>query len=165
MQFAHDYPDRLLRMIVVDIAPKQYPRQHDDVLDALNACDFNVLKNRQEIKQVLASYIESELLQQFILKSMICKDNTCRSCINISAITQSYSFISDAPSTVDQDPLNISSLFVRGSDSDYVLDSDFELIRGCFKPVHFVTIPNASHWLHAEQPDFFLDVVKQFLLV
>ena len=109
-------------MIVADIAPKQHPRQHDDVLDALNACDFNVL-NRQEIKQVLASYIESELLQQFILKSMICKDNTCRSCINISAITQSYSFISDAPSTVDQDPLNISSLFVRGV-LDYVLDSD-----------------------------------------
>jgi pimeloyl-ACP methyl ester carboxylesterase len=55
-------------------------------------------------------------------------------------------------------------LFIRGDQSDYVLQEDIELIRKLFPLAQLVTIKNAGHWLHAEQPANFLSVVKSFLL-
>ncbi|NVK85596.1 MAG: alpha/beta hydrolase, partial [Cytophagia bacterium] len=55
------------------------------------------------------------------------------------------------------------TLFVRGSKSDYVLDSDINLIHSIFTNSRVVTIGGAGHWLHAEKPDEFYETVNAFL--
>ena len=37
MQFALSNPSRVERLVVVDMAPREYPRLHDELLDALSA--------------------------------------------------------------------------------------------------------------------------------
>ena len=54
MQFAINHPDYLNKLIVADIAPKHYPIHHQGVLDALHAVDFNVVKTRKEVEEVLS---------------------------------------------------------------------------------------------------------------
>jgi len=46
--------------------------------------------------------------------------------------------------------------FIRGGQSNYVLESDFADIKGLIGKASFDTIPNAGHWLHVEAPEVFM---------
>jgi pimeloyl-ACP methyl ester carboxylesterase len=59
--------------------------------------------------------------------------------------------------------IEIPTLFVKGEKSPYITQQHFELIEGIFTDNQIVTIPNAGHWVHAEQPNQFLEVVNGFL--
>ena len=56
------------------------------------------------------------------------------------------------------------ALFIKGENSDYITKSDEIMINEYFKNVQMVTIKDASHWVHAEKPDEFVRVVKEFVL-
>jgi pimeloyl-ACP methyl ester carboxylesterase len=55
------------------------------------------------------------------------------------------------------------TLFIRGGNSNYILDSDFENIKRHFPTATVETIPNAGHWLHAENPILFHQITSSFL--
>ncbi|MDX9697131.1 MAG: hypothetical protein RBT49_15175, partial [Bacteroidales bacterium] len=55
-------------------------------------------------------------------------------------------------------------LFIKGSESDYILENDQRAITTIYPQAEIKTIQNAGHWVHAEQPDEFLKTVKRFLL-
>ena len=54
-------------------------------------------------------------------------------------------------------------LFVAGALSDYVPQDSLGVIRGLFPRAHLQVLPQAGHWLHAEQPAAFAACVWQFL--
>ena len=61
-------------------------------------------------------------------------------------------------------PSPVKTLFVKGNNSDYI-DSRHEPNRVRYFPdSDVVGIDNAGHWVHAEQPDRFVEVVASFLL-
>ena len=55
------------------------------------------------------------------------------------------------------------TLFIRGGNSNYILDTDFAEIKKHFPAAVFETIPDAGHWLHAENPQMFYDLTLAFL--
>jgi pimeloyl-ACP methyl ester carboxylesterase len=55
------------------------------------------------------------------------------------------------------------TLFIRGGNSGYILDTDVKQIKKHFPQATLQTIPNAGHWLHAENPKMFFEIVQQFL--
>jgi pimeloyl-ACP methyl ester carboxylesterase len=57
------------------------------------------------------------------------------------------------------------ALFVSGERSDYIRAEDHQLIRSLFPVADIVTIPNAGHWVHAEQPTLLIKNIKYFLSV
>jgi len=54
-------------------------------------------------------------------------------------------------------------LFIRGEKSNYIKDSDLDEIYEYFPNADLVTIPNAGHWVHAENPTQFVDALEDFL--
>jgi esterase len=52
---------------------------------------------------------------------------------------------------------------VAGERSDYVRASHHDEIHRLFPNARIETITGAGHWLHAEQPDRFVDIVLGFL--
>ena len=46
--------------------------------------------------------------------------------------------------------------FFKGEKSDYILDSDNELIFNYYPNSSIISISNAGHWLHADRPDEFV---------
>ena len=46
--------------------------------------------------------------------------------------------------------------FFKGSRSEYIMDSDKDLIQKLFPKAKFINIQNAGHWLHADNPNDFL---------
>jgi pimeloyl-ACP methyl ester carboxylesterase len=54
-------------------------------------------------------------------------------------------------------------LFIRGGNSKYMKDEDFENIKNHFPAAVLKTIPNVGHWLHAENPKLFFEITALFL--
>jgi pimeloyl-ACP methyl ester carboxylesterase len=58
---------------------------------------------------------------------------------------------------------NKPTLFIRGENSSYILDTDLPEIKKQFPNFKLATIPNVGHWLHAENPKLFFDETITFL--
>lgn len=162
MQFALDYPDFVDELIVVDIAPKAYAGGHQAIFDALFSIDIDALQSRSEAEEILKSRIDEEGVRLFLLKNLTRKkEGGFRWKMNLPVIHQHYQDILapiESMFTFD-DP----ALFIRGGKSDYILDTDLDGIKEPFPAASLETIPEAGHWIHAEAPAAFLDVVKKVL--
>ena len=59
--------------------------------------------------------------------------------------------------------ITIPTLFIRGSNSNYILNEDIEKIKIPFTNAKVITIDNAGHWIHAEQPINLLKIITNFI--
>lgn len=161
MNFAIANPSMLDRLIVVDIAPKAYPIHHDSIVEGLKAIPIDTLQTRNEADEILSKYVPEADVRQFLLKNLSRKPSGGFSWkINLPVIDKNLELISadiQFPGSYDG-----PSLFVRGSKSRYVKDEDRAHIKELFPNSSLVTM-DTGHWVQAEKPQEFVEVVKNFL--
>jgi esterase len=162
MLFATSYPELVDKLIVADIGPKYYPPHHQTILRALNAVDFSKKPSRVEVEQLIAEYITDFGTRQFLLKNLYWQElGQLAFRFNLPVFNQEIEVIGEA--LPFENHFNKPTLFLRGDHSDYILDSDFETIIHHFSVAIIQTIPNAGHWLHAENPTDFFEKTSRFL--
>jgi pimeloyl-ACP methyl ester carboxylesterase len=161
MNFAVSNPDMLDRLIVVDIAPKDYPVHHDSIVEGLKAIPINTLQSRNQADEILSQYVPEADVRQFLLKNLSRKPEGGFSWkINLPVIDKSLEEIGAGlqfPGT-----FNKPALFVRGARSRYVKDEDRARIKELFPQSTMITM-DTGHWVQAEKPQEFVEVVKNFL--
>ena len=59
--------------------------------------------------------------------------------------------------------IDIKTLFIKGQKSSYILDSDIAELKKTFSNFGIIEIPNAGHWVHAENPSHFVTSVKEWI--
>jgi esterase len=161
MNFAVAHPERLQKLIVVDIAPKSYNLEHYVILDGLNAIPIDSISTRQEADAALTPYVPEADVRQFLLKNLQRKTEggfTWK--INLPVITKNMPGIGhdlQYKGTFDK-----PTLFIRGSRSKYVPDSDMPRIREVFPNAELQTL-DTGHWVQAEKPQEFVDLVRNWL--
>jgi|SRR5690606_27195100 len=161
MNFALAHPEKLDKLIVVDIAPRAYDVRHDHIVEGLKAVPIDTIQSRQEANEALAQHISSEGVRQFLLKNLMRKpEGGFGWRINLPVIDQSLEMISGG--LVNEGVFDKKTLFIRGSKSDYILDSDREMIKKFFPNSTLVTM-DTGHWVQAEKPEEFVQVVLSFL--
>jgi esterase len=162
MTFALQYPDRLSKLIVVDIAPKDYPIRHDGILDALLAVDLSQVSSRDEADAQLARGISHPAVRQFLLKNLYRKeDHSFGWRPNLPAIDRNLDQVGAAITAGA--PFKKPTLFIDGGKSSYVRPEDHEQIRQLFPNARIETIAEAGHWVHAEAPEKVYQLVREFL--
>ena len=162
MFFAQQHPHRISKLIVADIAPRFYAPHHGEIIEALKALPLESLKDRNSADAELAKGIPDFGTRQFLLKNLYRNDTGGFSWrFNLEAISTQISEIGKA---LPNAAVHLPALFVRGSKSKYITDEDQSEIARQFGNATFATIPNAGHWLHAEQPEAFSEAVLDFLL-
>lgn len=162
MKFAQNFPDFVSKLVVADIAPKSYPVHHHKIIEGLKTLDFSLLKSRGEVDKHLAMYIPEVGVRQFLMKSIYWAEKGRMALrFNIDAIEKNIEVIGNE---ITDSSFAKPTLFIRGDKSNYVLDDDLDLINEYFPLGKLVTIQNAGHWLHAEQPRNFVDETLNFLI-
>jgi len=162
MLLATTYPNLVDKLIVADIGPKFYPPHHQDILAGLNAVDFSIKPSRNEVEEIMKNYIPDFGTRQFLMKSLFWQEpGQLAFRFNLEIFNKKIDEIGKAlPSDfVFEKP----TLFIRGGNSNYILDSDFDGIKKHFPASTIATIPNVAHWLHAENPKMFYEFVSIFL--
>lgn len=161
MKYALAHANEIEKLVVVDISPRGYRVHHDKILDGLKAIDLEKLNSRKEADDILSGYVPELGVRQFLLKSLGRTDEGFEWKINLDAIDQN---IEKIVSEIGGPPVDLPTLFIKGETSDYIKDIDLPLIKGLFPWSEVMTIKNAGHWVHAEQPDVFLKTLQNFLL-
>jgi len=162
MQFAMNYPGQASRLVVIDIAPKFYPVHHAEILRGFNAINLATLKSRNEADAILREYESNLGVRQFLLKNLY-RDEQDQFAwrLNLPIIEREIHGIGEDLRYVQT--VTAPTLFVRGSESGYISDDDETIIKRIFPNVVFETIQGAGHWVQAEKPAEFLDVLFDFL--
>ena len=162
LQFLNDFPDIVQKAIVVDISPKAYSGGHEKIFEALKSVDLNTMATRKEVQEKLLEQIPNMGTVLFLMKNLSRKlEGGFEWKANINALDQNYGAIKSA--IPFDDIIETPTLFIKGENSDYIIEEDQELIHSQFEEASFLTIPNAGHWVHADQPEALLNSVKDFL--
>jgi len=162
MQFAHLYPEKVKKLIVVDIAPKRYKGGQEPIFEALFNVDLNKVDSRSDAEEMLAQTIDEQEIRLFLLKNLARqKEGHYRWKMNLPAIYDHYQDI--LGSIENETPFVNPSLFIRGGQSRYIQDEDFSLIREQFPNAEIATVEKAGHWVHAEAPEELLKLALNFL--
>lgn len=162
MLFAVEHPELLNKLIIADISPRYYPTHHEDILKGLSSLDFDNIKSRGEAEDQLKPYISDFGTRQFLLKNLYWETKEKLALrMNLEALKENVNEVGEPlpiHSKFDKD-----TLFLRGDRSEYISLQDESLIKTHFPNASIVTISNAGHWLHAENPTEFYEAVIDFL--
>ncbi|MFN8145172.1 MAG: alpha/beta fold hydrolase [Bacteroidia bacterium] len=162
MFFSELFPERVEKLIVVDIAPRYYAPHHQNILSALHAVDLQSAGGRKQVEEQLRVSIHDEATLQFLLKNLYWKeDNRLDWRFHLNGLEKHIDAIGVAFSPKNK--ISVPALFIRGEKSGYIQTGDENEIKSIFMDVEIVTVPNAGHWVHAENPKGFAEKVETFL--
>ncbi|MBE0437486.1 MAG: alpha/beta fold hydrolase [Methylomicrobium sp.] len=161
MWFALNYPERVSRLLVVDIAPVAYQHNFDRIIEALDRLPLASLSNRKQADDFLSEAIPDIGFRQFLLQNLILRDGQYAWRINLDYCQQSADYIVGFPSVEGVAGFVGEVLFITGENSTYFRP---EAVSALFPNAAVATIANAGHWLHAEQPERFVKVVEDFVM-
>jgi esterase len=158
MKLTEVAPQRLNKLIVLDIAPFHYQKDnHSEIFKALFAVREAQVTTRKEATEIMKNYIREDMVIQFLLKSFN-KDGWL---FNIDSLFNHYA---DIQAWTKLPIWDKSTLFIRGGNSPYIQkDQHISAIDEQFSDVQLETIPNAGHWLHAEKTSEVVAIIQQYL--
>ncbi len=161
MNFALAYPDKVDRLVVVDISPRPYELEHYVIADGLAAIPLESITSRNQADELLSQYVPEPDVRQFLLKNLHRKPEGGFSWkINLPVIRQKLSNV--GLDLQFQGTYNKPTLFIRGKRSRYVPDSDWTRIKEIFPQAELETM-ETGHWVQAEKPQEFVDIVTRWL--
>ena len=167
MQYVMTYrndgpPPTVEKLVIVDIAPKFYPIHHAELIRGLKAIDLMGIKSRNEADAVLQKYEPMLSVRQFLLKNLYRNEQGVFDWrLNLPVIERELHTVGEELTNprIITDP----TLFIRGSESPYILDEDIPVIKRIFPNAQIETISGAGHWVQAEKPVEFVETLINFL--
>ncbi len=170
MNFSLSYPERVTKMIILDIAPKTYSfnddiktNNHKKIINTLLNFDLTKFDNRKDIFIEFAKTNLQSNFQKFLLKNIYRdKNNNFSWRINIKAINENLSELMSGLEKELSTSNNLPCLFIKAENSNYILENDYALIKRLFPNSNIIIIKNATHWLHIEYPKLIVKNILDF---
>ncbi len=161
MQAALLYPGRVSRLLVADIAPVPYAPHYRTIAQAMLDVKLSPGLTRAAAVQALADAVPDTKVRGFLLQNLRFGPAPAWR-IGLAEIAAALPAIEDWPATPGRLYAG-PTLVLRGESSDYILPEHRALFRALFPAARFASLRNAGHWLHADAPDAFVELVAAFL--
>ncbi|MFC6286625.1 alpha/beta fold hydrolase [Nocardioides sp. GCM10027113] len=161
------HPARVERLCVVDVSPVRYEHTAEFVrfIDGMKALDLDSLEQRHEASSHLEEWVPDRTIRSFLLQNLRRHEDDWSWQINLEVLGRDLLEIGDWPD--DRLPGDASYdgpvLWMAGQNSPYVRDEYAEPMDRWFPRNRRVTIKDAGHWVHSEQPEVFVEVLRRFL--
>ena len=161
MMLALSRPESLRRLIIGDIAPVRYghAQSHMQHINDMRAVDLSTVDRRSDANAQLARLGVGEPLSSFLTQSLDMKHKKWR--FNLDALAENMPEILGFPEVTST--YAGPTLFLSGAASEYVTQEYRPKARALFPKSRFAKVPNAGHWLHAENPRAFEATVRAYL--
>lgn len=161
MRLALTRPEAVTRLLVADIAPVPYVHDNDRITRALLGLDLAPGLTRAAADAALAGAVPDASMRAFLLQNLAfgAQPQWRIGLAEIAAAIPALEGWDVPPGLTYAGP----TLFVSGARSDYVRHDDRPTIRTLFPRARFITLKDAGHWLHADNPAGFVSVAEGFL--
>ncbi len=161
MALACRNPERVERLVVVDIAPKDYnSAAHRSEFAAMNELDLRALQSRGEAELKFEARVGDWAMRKF-LSTNLERDavtETWRWLINLPVLTASLPALEKTPLAAGE-RFDGSTLFVAGGKSRYIVPTDWEAIETHFPRAKLEVIADAGHNPHMETREAFVRAI------
>ena len=164
MVLALRHPDLVDRLVVVDISPAGGGDQgeFEHLLGSLATLDLSTLSRRSEADDQLSGLIDDARVRGFLLQNLRSGDDGFYWQANLDLLRQELPAIGGFPGDL-ADTFDRPVLWVAGERSRYVRPEHEATMRRLFPRTRQVTVKGAGHWVHSEQPEAFVSVLRMFL--
>ncbi|MBB1323687.1 MULTISPECIES: alpha/beta fold hydrolase [Shewanella] len=164
MAMALLHPERVISLVVADIAPVAYSPRHQIVFAGLTSLELNANTTRKSALSHLTSAGIDEPTSQFLLKNLQRTDSGFEWKMNLTGLIESYDrIIGWTLPLTDDNHFDKPALFIRGGESNYVTAEHRDEIMRQFPHASAKTLNGTGHWLHAQKPEIFNRIVSEFI--
>jgi esterase len=157
------YPKRFSALAVIDIAPIRYQHDFARFTTAMNALKLDSLKNRIQAEETLRKVTDDIGIIQLLSHNLVRSENSFKWRFNLEGIEANLSLIAQFPDSLKNNSFYLPSLFLGGTESNYLHNIDNTVIYDYFPTAKINMIRGAGHWPHTEKPNEFLKYIKNFI--
>lgn len=163
MKIACENPERIRKLVIVDIVPKTYPKTHDNEFAGMRAVDLQTLATRADAEAALEPHVPDWALRKFLLTNLIRDESGSgfRWQINLDAIEPQLCELEKSPLREDQ-RYEGDTLFAMGGKSSYFSKDDIPLVRRHFPASAIEVIADSGHNPHFERRERFVEILRSF---
>lgn len=159
MELALSQPEKVERLLVMDIAPSAYKNRHQSVFEGLQAIQPERLATRAEAEEILNGHVAEPGVRSFLLKNLVKSGSGFQWRMNLPELARAY------PQLIAENrsgSFTAPTLFVKGGRSDYLQEQHGPDVHSRFPHAQFKVVADAGHWLHAEKPAIVAALAMRF---
>ncbi len=154
-------PPNMNRLIVADIAPVTYSHTQITNIRIMQDLDISTLTRRSEADKILSNHISDVPTRAFLVQSLELSENGNRWTLNLDALADNMNAIMGFPDVFGT--FENKTLFIKGGLSGYISPQHMPKIKSLFPNSGVQDVAGAGHWVHAEAPRPFIEVITDFL--
>lgn len=162
MLLALQHPTLIEKLIAVDIAPVFYNGGHEEILFAMAEAPIHATTDRNDIDVFLQKRIPEFGVRQFVLKNLS-RDESGKfewKC-DLEILIKNYRVLMEFPDV--ENIFSGETYFIKGKRSAYITDQNWNSCLHYFPNAKLLSVANAGHWVHAENPVEFEEKIKTIL--
>jgi esterase len=164
MTLALTRPERVSRLVVVDIAPVDYGgRGFLDYIAALQALDLDALHRRAKADAALAEAVPDAGVRAFLLQNLGFEGGRPRWQPDLDSLARSMPTITGFPAELAGRRYPGPTLLIRGERTSYVTEDGVAACRALCPGARLLTVRGAGHWVHADAPAIVIGALERFL--
>ncbi len=158
-------PERVERLIIVDIVPFATADHYTPLIDALRALPLQEMQSRRQAEEALAPVVPERDVRLFLLQNFVPGAQHGRWRFNLEGLRAAMPALVGAlpvgPDARYTGPMHI----LRGARSPRVTIPALTAMRSSFPHLCLHTVAGAGHWPHTEAPAEFMSALDDALAV
>jgi esterase len=163
MSLALARPGLVRRLVVVDVAPVTYESTFAPYARAMQEAHLEGVTRRSQVEEQLTEAVPDAAVRAFLLQNLVLEKGGARWRVNLPVLEAAMETISGFPEVEAGVEFRKPVLFVAGERSSYLSPGQEPVVRRLFPQAEVTVVRGAGHWVHAEQPDEFLQVMESVL--
>ncbi|MFT8719376.1 alpha/beta fold hydrolase [Acetobacter sp.] len=163
MMLALHHPEIVSKLLVADIAPGEggFSQGHD-LAAKLAALPLPAHLTRADADALLAQVITEPEVRNLMMQNLELGDNPHWT-IGIHEIAAAMQAIVGWPEIPQGTQYDGPTEFVAGGLSHYIQPANYPEMKRLFPHYRLKIIEGAGHWVHAEKPNDFLEILNEFI--
>jgi pimeloyl-ACP methyl ester carboxylesterase len=164
------HPELVSRLCVVDVSPVAYEEagEFPGYVEAMKGLDLRSISTRGQADEGLREAVPDDTVRAFLLQNLRRSDEDgtgWRWQMNLQGLGASLDALRGWPedAVAEVPPYDGPVLWIAGAKADYVRPDFAEAMERHFPRVRKLTVKDAGHWVHSEQPEIFEQVLLRFL--